>query len=84
MAKRNRVFEFLHGREYTHDGIRGVFEHVGEYPYEKLYHNPIARGRRTPQYKAIKAQLGDDWSTDMTDLIETYCKAALELGYKDK
>jgi hypothetical protein len=41
------------------------------YPYEheylKVWAEPTKKGRNTEAYRKIKADLGDDWSTDITD-----------------
>jgi hypothetical protein len=85
----DELFAFLHGKSYVLDGIRGVFHYEtckARVPYErivhKLSHEPDASGRRTKQYREIKRQLGDDWSTDLTD-GERLCDIAVELGYKE-
>jgi hypothetical protein len=84
----NAIFEYLHGRPYTLDGISGQFEyrsHQAIYPYPRmvarLWHTPDAAGRDTEEYRKLRRQLGDDWSTDLTDSIERFCAIALELGY---
>lgn len=41
------------------------------YPYEhmvtKVWAMTTAKGKKHPEYKRIKAELGDDWDTDITD-----------------
>jgi hypothetical protein len=85
----NPIFEFLHGKTYRLHGVSGTFCHkVGRaiYPYrrtvEDLYHEPDANGRRTKYYRDRRADLGDDWSTCLTQAIDTYCDIATKLGYE--
>ncbi len=85
----NPVFEFLNGKTYKLDGVSGTFRHKvsqARYPYprtvEDLYHDKDAAGRRTKRYQDIKRELGDDYSTCLTNSIDEYCEIAHELGYK--
>lgn len=87
----NEIFEFLHNKLYTLDGISGVFKYTtykAIYPYEhmvhKLHHEADKEGMQTKKYRETKQKLGDDWSTDLTDSIEKYCDIALELGYESQ
>lgn len=89
MKEINEVFAFLDGRKFTHKGISGHLKHeisYGIFPYpharERLLFYPDALGRQTPTYAETRKQLGDDWVTDFTDDIETYCSYAMELGFE--
>ena len=84
----NPVFEFLDGKSYTLNGISGVFAHethraIFPYPHtvERLNHEPDEEGRCSEAYRETRSELGDDWSTDLTNAIETYCEIALKMGY---
>lgn len=80
----NELFTFLDGKAYTLDGIHGTFrqdvwvglDRVSEY----LRHVPSAQGKRSKAYQDTKRQLGDDWSTDLTNGLR-YVDIAIELGY---
>lgn len=90
MTKRKpTAAEYLHGREHTIDGIHGHFMlvpgHKAKYPYEhmtkpRLHHEPSTIGRGSSSYRKIKKELGDHWSTDMTD-SENLDSIAGEHGY---
>jgi hypothetical protein len=87
----NPVFCFLDGRTYTLHGISGVFKHeVRQVRYpcarteERLTFHPDEEGQGTKQYRIVRRELGDNWSTDLTDAIETYCDIATELGYREE
>ena len=82
------LFGFLDGKEWTLDGIHGHFQHEtseARYPYrrivERLNHVPSAKGMQSKRYKAIRRKLGDDWTTDMTNSVESYCDVATALGF---
>jgi hypothetical protein len=81
----NELFEKLDGKNYTHNGIPGKLKH-GVYKdrfnltVNKLYHQASAKGKKTAAYLAIKATLGDDWDTDLTNNIDLYCEIARKLG----
>lgn len=83
----NEVFLFLDGRKFTHKGISGHLKHDrmwGIHPLrvtERLLFIPDVLGRQTQEYLDSKKKLGDDWISDLTDDIETYCSYALELGF---
>ncbi len=62
-----QALEWCNGRTVTHEGISGVIELKGERPYQKVYHVPDAKGKRTKAYTDMREQLRDDWSTDLTD-----------------
>lgn len=85
----NPIFEFLHGKEFTYDGIHGHFEwtirrnrYLNRYE-EDLYFNPSPEGKRTKEYQKMRESLGDDWGICLTNAIETYVEIAISLGYKD-
>jgi hypothetical protein len=80
-VKSNTLYAFLNGREYVLDGVHGHFVHSGEWPYERLGHEPSKRGKRTKRYQETKRRLRDDWSTDLSDSIERQVDIAIELGY---
>ena len=87
----NRMFEWLNNRKCTHKGIRGTLKHTVShaiYPYphtvERLTHEPTPAGKRTQTYIDTKRELGDDWVTDLTTSIETYCAIAHRLGYTEE
>lgn len=80
--------EFLENREYKLDGIDGYFEFVsriGYYPYThrviQIHHQANLTGQQSEAYRAIKRQLGDDWSTDMTANLERLVAILCELGF---
>lgn len=84
---KEEYFAFLHGRTYTLHGVRGVFEYTQDkaiYPglrvYHRLYHKPDSVGRKTVEYRAIRAILHDDHVTDLTD-SDTLYDVLRELGY---
>jgi len=86
----NPVFQFLDAKPYTLNGISGHFKHevrVARYPYrrreERLTFQPDATGQQSEEYRATRRELKDDWSTDLTDAIDTYCDIAIELGFND-
>ena len=86
----NPVFEFLDGRSYTLNEISGQFRHETRraiYPYprtiEKLTFQPDEKGQATEEYRQTRRELKDDWTTDLTDAIDTYCDIAIELGFND-
>ena len=86
-AAENPVFAFLNGKAFTLDGVHGTFKHscyVDRHglTVNRLDHNPSAAGKRSEAYRKVRQQLRDDWSTDLTDSIETYCKIATDLGFK--
>jgi len=84
----NDVFAFLDGRTFIHNGISGHLKHdlaIGIHPlraHERLLFYPDSIGRQTPEYLETKKKLGDDWVSDLTDDLETYCNYAMELGYE--
>src|SRR6185369_10976587 len=82
--KRNTLFAYLDGREYTLDDVHGTFEHSGVWPREQLYHNPTAKGKRTKAYREKRRQLEDDWCSNLTEAIDRYCAIARELGYTEE
>ena len=58
----------------THNQIEcDITIELGEqqYPYPKRYYEiylePTSKGMKHPNYKKIKHELGDDWSTNITD-----------------
>lgn len=62
------------GRKVTIDGIERVLRvtsYVAKYPYERLVVNvhavPTKRGRNTSAYRAVRADLRDDWFTDVLE-----------------
>jgi hypothetical protein len=82
----NPVYAFLDGKSYKLDGVHGHFQHqtyVDRFDLlvQRLYHIPSPHGKRSKAYLAYKAELRDDWSSDLSDNIERYCAIALELGY---
>ena len=85
----NEVFEFLHGRRVTIDGVPGVLQHevsVDRFglTVERLMHNATSHGRRSTEYSRLRARLGDDYSTDLTASLERYCAIAETFGFKWK
>lgn len=80
------IFEFLNGKIYSYNGLDGIFQHK-KYKtkhhgtIERLYHEKTEKAKESPEYLKIKYELGDDWSSDLTNDIETVCNIALELGY---
>lgn len=85
----NEVFEFLHGRPVTIDGVPGRLRHevfVDRFglTVERLMHDATGAGRRSSAYRSLRARLGDDYSTDLTASLERYCAIAEALGFKWK
>lgn len=66
----NQALESLNGREYVHRGIHGVLHYGGRRFYERLTHDPSSIGKETEAYAVTRRELGDDWSTDLTDCEE--------------
>lgn len=90
-TRTNRMFEWLNGRRCTLNGIAGRLKYEVShaiYPYahtvERLTHEPTPAGQRTETYMYHKRALGDDWVTDLTTSIETYCDIAHRLGYREE
>lgn len=83
----NEIFDFLHGKEYILHGIHGIFEYKATFSRylnrweHSLYHNPSEIGQQTEEYRKTRRKLGDDWTTDLTNNIESYCAIATKLGY---
>lgn len=75
MTITQQIFAFLDSKPYTLDGVHGRFSLEGS----SLYHRPT--NRRSETYRKIKAQLGDDWDTDLT-ASERIVPIAIELGFK--
>lgn len=73
------ALEWCNGQTVTHEGISGRIELRGERPYQKVYHNPDAEGKRTRAYADMREQLRDDWSTDLTD-SDLLCEHMATLG----
>lgn len=55
------------------------------YWLEELRHVPDEVGKQSEEYQKTRAELGDDWATDLTE-SETfrYVDIATELGYKEE
>lgn len=91
-GKTPTIGEYLHGREYTLDGVHGHFilqpgGHMTIYPTKgkakhRLFHEASTKGRHSEAYQKVKRYLGDHWSTDM-DEHEDLGGIAHELGYSD-
>jgi hypothetical protein len=80
------VFEFLHGKNYTLNGLDGVFKldsfrTKNNGTRHSFSHEKSEAAKQTEQYLKTKDELGDDWSTDMTLDIERTCNIATELGF---
>ena len=78
--------ELMDGKTLVIGGISGTIkytEYTAIYPYERLVqrinHQPDAKGKATAAYKELRAMLGDDWDTDLTD-SERLGQYAIELG----
>lgn len=87
----NSVFEFLDAKHYILDGVSGVFHHriwTARYPYlhkrEELAHEADDEGLCSEAYRKTKRELGDDWSSDLTNAIDLYCDIAAKLGYTEE
>lgn len=85
----SEIFEFLHEKAYTLDGISGTFEwecNMQRYPYQamvhRLIHKPDMQGLYSETYLANKRKMGDDWVSDLSDNVDLYSQIAVELGYK--
>lgn len=64
----NEALEVIDGKRYTLDGIEGVIRvDRSRRFYTRVNHDPTAKGKKTAAYLKIKKQLGDDWSTDLSD-----------------
>lgn len=85
MASERRVvsfqeaLEWCNGQAVVHEGISGRIELKGERPYQKVYHVPDAKGKRTKAYTDMREQLRDDWSTDLTE-SDALCEHMAALG----
>lgn len=84
----NPVFDFLDGRTVTRKGIQGRFKVqvvTAKYPYPRtltsLIWEPTAKGRATAAYQKVKRELGDDWTSDLTQDPEEFCAIAIRLGF---
>lgn len=80
------LFEKLHGRRCQVDGLMGTLRHEvhsQKYPYPAIYHKlihvPSESAKRSPAYRKLRAQLGDDYITDLT-CSETLGEIAHRLG----
>jgi hypothetical protein len=73
------ALEWCNGQTVTHEGISGRIELRGERPYQKVYHNPDAKGRLTKEYLTTCEQLRGDWSADLTD-SDLLCEHMATLG----
>ncbi len=74
-----QALEWCNGRTVVHGGISGVIELRGERPYQKVYHVPDAKGKRTKAYADMRDKLRDDWSTDLTE-ADALCEHMAALG----
>jgi hypothetical protein len=62
------------GIKRTKDGIEEkitVESYLAQYPYVhnmiKVIGNPTTKGKRSTAYREVRAKLGDDWVSDITD-----------------
>lgn len=69
----------VHGHIKVERRKRGSYYGGG---YEtKIYHEPSARGKRSEAYRKLRHEMGDDWSTDLTqveDIAEIGRKCGVE------
>lgn len=61
------VLEALDGQHVELDGVSGTIRLEGRSPYQRVVHHADARGRQSAEYRRVKRELHDDWSTDLTD-----------------
>ena len=54
------------GQTVKLDGIRGVIRVDVSGGYTRVWHEPDAAGKRTEAYRKVRAELRDDWSTDLS------------------
>jgi hypothetical protein len=71
---KEQAFSYLHGKIVEREGMTGTlrYEHYeARYPYahtvHKLTWEADAKSRETEAYLYVRRQLGDDWSSDLTD-----------------
>lgn len=73
----DQAYEAIDGKAYTLDGIHGHIK-VTHTPLPSAYadqrrwttsisHNPSKKGMETDAYQKTRAQLRDDWSSDLTN-----------------
>lgn len=58
--------ETINGMPYTLDGIHGRIKVETWGGRTTISHEPSPQGKRTDAYQKMRAQLRDDWSTDLT------------------
>jgi hypothetical protein len=62
----SEAFEALDGKAYTLDGIHGHFKNETFRGETRIAHYPSKKGQQTEEYRRTRAQLGDDWSNDLS------------------
>lgn len=62
-----QALDHIDGREYVLDGIHGVIKVDQSRAFEtRIWHEPSDEGRNTRAYRDMKRQLGDHWSSDLS------------------
>jgi len=75
-GRQDAFLSMLHGRTVVLDGISGVIR----YEPSRITHEPDAEGRDHPEYQWVRDQVGDDWTTDLTQSRSILRRIANELG----
>ena len=83
-AELNRLYWFVHGKEFTLDGVHGVIKVVpGYFGAIEVEHHPSAEGRESNEYLQKKAEYHDHYMTQFTD-FQDVLDIAVSLGFKEQ
>ncbi len=75
-----KALDHINGQAYVLDGIDGVIKVDYTRKHDtRISHEATKRGRATQAYQETKRQLGDDWSSDLTN-SERVVDIMIELG----
>lgn len=76
----DEALDFIHGKEYTLDGVHGTLAVEDGRFGRRVWHRASEIGRESPEYRAIRRKLGDHYSSDLTE-SERVGEIMLELGF---
>jgi hypothetical protein len=63
----DQAYDAINGKAYTLDGIHGHIKVEHFAGRLSISHNPSKKGKETDAYQKMRAQLRDDWSSDLTN-----------------